>query len=174
MQLSPASPSPKSSAAALSRAPQVTRRHLQAPGPHAACRSDSSISKVSSPILIRASPTAAPAGVEALRGLKRSVDGAYRQGERGAAIGIFRASAACELAVARPPSAFTDTGARELALAVLPAGSSGPLVRPGGLGEDDEAHGSSKLQAAALRMRCLLYTSPSPRDQRGSRMPSSA
>ena len=25
-----------------------------------------------------------------------------------------------------------------------------------------------------LRMHCLLYTSPSPRDQRGSRMPSSA
>ena len=27
---------------------------------------------------------------------------------------------------------------------------------------------------AALREACLLYTSPSPRDQRGSRMPSSA
>ena len=26
----------------------------------------------------------------------------------------------------------------------------------------------------ALLMNCLLYTSPSPRDQRGSRMPSSA
>ena len=26
----------------------------------------------------------------------------------------------------------------------------------------------------ALKMPCLLYTSPSPRDQRGSRMPSSA
>ena len=26
----------------------------------------------------------------------------------------------------------------------------------------------------AQRMHCLLYTSPSPRDQRGSRMPSSA
>ena len=25
-----------------------------------------------------------------------------------------------------------------------------------------------------MRMDCLLYTSPSPRDQRGSRMPSSA
>ena len=28
--------------------------------------------------------------------------------------------------------------------------------------------------AAELPMLCLLYTSPSPRDQRGSRMPSSA
>ena len=29
-------------------------------------------------------------------------------------------------------------------------------------------------QAEALSPACLLYTSPSPRDQRGSRMPSSA
>ena len=30
------------------------------------------------------------------------------------------------------------------------------------------------LQAADVPKGCLLYTSPSPRDQRGSRMPSSA
>ena len=30
------------------------------------------------------------------------------------------------------------------------------------------------MQVADLQYRCLLYTSPSPRDQRGSRMPSSA
>ena len=30
------------------------------------------------------------------------------------------------------------------------------------------------VEEAARSMRCLLYTSPSPRDQRGSRMPSSA
>ena len=29
-------------------------------------------------------------------------------------------------------------------------------------------------ESAALNQNCLLYTSPSPRDQRGSRMPSSA
>ena len=29
-------------------------------------------------------------------------------------------------------------------------------------------------ETSALSMDCLLYTSPSPRDQRGSRMPSSA
>ena len=33
---------------------------------------------------------------------------------------------------------------------------------------------SGSLDAAILYMGCLLYTSPSPRDQRGSRMPSSA
>ena len=31
-----------------------------------------------------------------------------------------------------------------------------------------------KLDLAVVRSNCLLYTSPSPRDQRGSRMPSSA
>ena len=31
-----------------------------------------------------------------------------------------------------------------------------------------------KAQAVTLEYICLLYTSPSPRDQRGSRMPSSA
>ena len=30
------------------------------------------------------------------------------------------------------------------------------------------------LLMSSMRGRCLLYTSPSPRDQRGSRMPSSA
>ena len=34
--------------------------------------------------------------------------------------------------------------------------------------------GFNTTPQAALNNRCLLYTSPSPRDQRGSRMPSSA
>ena len=33
---------------------------------------------------------------------------------------------------------------------------------------------ASLSNGEAQRIRCLLYTSPSPRDQRGSRMPSSA
>ena len=33
---------------------------------------------------------------------------------------------------------------------------------------------NSNSRAARLNIGCLLYTSPSPRDQRGSRMPSSA
>ena len=37
----------------------------------------------------------------------------------------------------------------------------------------DEKH-CIALEAKELDVRCLLYTSPSPRDQRGSRMPSSA
>ena len=39
--------------------------------------------------------------------------------------------------------------------------------------EGNNPAGSVK-DRAALNMICLLYTSPSPRDQRGSRMPSSA
>ena len=33
---------------------------------------------------------------------------------------------------------------------------------------------AAQASAQALNQACLLYTSPSPRDQRGSRMPSSA
>ena len=41
--------------------------------------------------------------------------------------------------------------------------------------EEEKGGVSSLLQRQIARLRdCLLYTSPSPRDQRGSRMPSSA
>ena len=36
------------------------------------------------------------------------------------------------------------------------------------------AVGNAKVHTVEHLMSCLLYTSPSPRDQRGSRMPSSA
>ena len=45
--------------------------------------------------------------------------------------------------------------------------TGGPRPGPGGAGPE-----LSSLDA--LPLGCLLYTSPSPRDQRGSRMPSSA
>ena len=35
-------------------------------------------------------------------------------------------------------------------------------------------NGKQTKEVDAIRRACLLYTSPSPRDQRGSRMPSSA
>ena len=55
-------------------------------------------------------------------------------------------------------------------------------LMPGGvaiLGRDASlvfANGAFRaaMKTAARAMDCLLYTSPSPRDQRGSRMPSSA
>ena len=37
-----------------------------------------------------------------------------------------------------------------------------------------ENHDCELLDKAERNLSCLLYTSPSPRDQRGSRMPSSA
>ena len=43
-----------------------------------------------------------------------------------------------------------------------------------GLSKADVATASSLTLAADTISICLLYTSPSPRDQRGSRMPSSA
>ena len=39
---------------------------------------------------------------------------------------------------------------------------------------DDSAVVAAKIQASDLAKPCLLYTSPSPRDKRQSRMPSSA
>ena len=36
------------------------------------------------------------------------------------------------------------------------------------------AQATSRIRIGAMVNGCLLYTSPSPRDQRGSRMPSSA
>ena len=45
---------------------------------------------------------------------------------------------------------------------------------PDGDGTDFVTHLSKTSGAKALILTCLLYTSPSPRDQRGSRMPSSA
>ena len=55
-----------------------------------------------------------------------------------------------------------------------------PHVNVGTMGHID--HGKTTLTAAITKVlgdnvegsACLLYTSPSPRDQRGSRMPSSA
>ena len=42
-----------------------------------------------------------------------------------------------------------------------------------GIGGDADAF-TGAVDLTAFRETCLLYTSPSPRDQRGSRMPSSA
>ena len=38
----------------------------------------------------------------------------------------------------------------------------------------DDSRGNSRWNSSRQSNNCLLYTSPSPRDQRGSRMPSSA
>ena len=50
--------------------------------------------------------------------------------------------------------------------------SQAPLVELTHNWDEDEYSGGRNF--GHLAYRCLLYTSPSPRDQRGSRMPSSA
>ena len=52
---------------------------------------------------------------------------------------------------------------------VVAADNSAPIIQPGAPGKS-----SKVLDASEAINICLLYTSPSPRDQRGSRMPSSA
>ena len=49
------------------------------------------------------------------------------------------------------------------------------IIKPvDGTSPKDTASGLTMVKIAIERRSCLLYTSPSPRDQRGSRMPSSA
>jgi len=48
------------------------------------------------------------------------------------------------------------------------------LVNEFGAGTDPQHLRLAMLAKQAQDSHCLLYTSPSPRDQRGSRMPSSA
>ena len=47
------------------------------------------------------------------------------------------------------------------------------MIGPTGVGKTEISRRLAKLARAPF-INCLLYTSPSPRDQRGSRMPSSA
>ena len=51
------------------------------------------------------------------------------------------------------------------------AGAACLRINPGNIGAEDRV---KDVISAARNNGCLLYTSPSPRDQRGSRMPSSA
>ena len=60
---------------------------------------------------------------------------------------------------------------REVRLALLEADVALPVVKSFLDGVQQRALGEKVLESLTP---CLLYTSPSPRDQRGSRMPSSA
>ena len=68
-----------------------------------------------------------------------------------------------------------DTGPYELFVTRFNgAWLEGDFDFDGDVDADDIDFYSGNIGAAALGRFCLLYTSPSPRDQRGSRMPSSA
>ena len=52
--------------------------------------------------------------------------------------------------------------------------SEGPTSGPWTMTAEECATDAGIIHPSSKQMTCLLYTSPSPRDQRGSRMPSSA
>ena len=52
--------------------------------------------------------------------------------------------------------------------------SSDGNLRDGQQGDDNEGGNADNIHVEGLYATCLLYTSPSPRDKRQSRMPSSA
>ena len=58
-------------------------------------------------------------------------------------------------------------------IAQIPNGLGGGFVNAGSKTNEQVVHWT-RFQNKILLKICLLYTSPSPRDQRGSRMPSSA
>ena len=70
-----------------------------------------------------------------------------------------------------PTPTVARTAARQLGAHMLGPGD-GDEIREGRTRAQTKA--LKREAAAGLMSTCLLYTSPSPRDQRGSRMPSSA
>ena len=74
--------------------------------------------------------------------------------------GLLIAGALSAVAFAAPAGAAQDGG-----------GAKGQDAKPA---QDESTKKQAGKQAGEASRGCLLYTSPSPRDQRGSRMPSSA
>ena len=72
------------------------------------------------------------------------------------------------------PAASTsaEPASQEFTFSSSPVQDS-PVVAPIGPNQDWSSEATSKSRTYVFYL-CLLYTSPSPRDQRGSRMPSSA
>ena len=68
-----------------------------------------------------------------------------------------------------------DSLPEEARLQHITLNGAGEAIILVGLSESEEGHSLEiTLDDQGLVTSCLLYTSPSPRDQRGSRMPSSA
>ena len=74
--------------------------------------------------------------------------------------------------VVSPPAGVTDGGASAIASAF--DGAARGALQIGARLREAEIKEGKKQAIIDNASVCLLYTSPSPRDQRGSRMPSSA
>ena len=66
-----------------------------------------------------------------------------------------------------PPGGTTDAFSRRIAEKMRSTYANNVIV-------DNKPGAGGQIGVTTLKSACLLYTSPSPRDQRGSRMPSSA
>ena len=80
-------------------------------------------------------------------------------------------------------SAAVDDGQKQILSGLsleIPAGEVHAVMGPNGAGKSTLSYvltgreGYDVTDGSVTYQGCLLYTSPSPRDQRGSRMPSSA
>ena len=67
----------------------------------------------------------------------------------------------------------TDTDSGVVDITITPVNDA-PTIDLNGAGAGEDFKSTFTEGAGAVSITCLLYTSPSPRDQRGSRMPSSA
>ena len=76
--------------------------------------------------------------------------------------------------VVQSDEAGFDWWLRSANLGYAPAQFSIGASYIGGIGVNKDLGEAKKWLEKAMNSTCLLYTSPSPRDQRGSRMPSSA
>ena len=83
-------------------------------------------------------------------------------GNRGLGIEI------CRIILANSPGSHVFMGCRDLESGREIAKKLSNAAKNGGRAE------AIRLDVSSEQSVCLLYTSPSPRDQRGSRMPSSA
>ena len=108
-----------------------------------------------------------------------NTDGTARRGEIETPRGIIRTPAFMPVGTAATVKAMYPDQVRELGADIVLGNTYHLMLRPGAEevaalgGLQDFMQWNGPVPLHEILKPCLLYTSPSPRDQRGSRMPSS-